>query len=199
MLQRGWDPQTDLGINKVFKVHHDDQVIKNFEDCRQITRVNALKSNERLMANGNEILCFRGTSLTCNPGSNGKTCVCNEKSCGACRLIRKLCCSSLESLWPISLSLNCWRAHEKASKKCGKSSGPCRRSKAIVVCRVIAGCIGHSIKNESLECEETAASIDSALLSTGDNWRLIIECDSTRVGATVNQQNKNAMADIGSL
>ncbi|GAB2284636.1 hypothetical protein Dimus_019089 [Dionaea muscipula] len=183
LQKHGWDPCTKLDIDRVLRVNHKDhQVLNRFEKYRSDVMDKASGSkntigvglvSERVFADGNEILCFRGASLICGLGSDGRDTICGRRSCGVCRLMRiveegSTCGSSHEkdNVWPMLLSLNSWRAHKKAAKKCcgnGGCGGGGR--KAIVICRVIAGCVGNFVKKENniMECE----GFDSALLSIG--------------------------------
>ncbi|GMH26404.1 hypothetical protein Nepgr_028247 [Nepenthes gracilis] len=166
LLRRGWDRCSRMAIAEILKVDSGDGVLRKFEEFREAVKAGASRADrgswgkERAMVDGNEILCFHGASVTCGLGSDGGQRICEERSCGVCRLIRTACCSPLDGVGPTVMSLNSCGAHKKAVKRCGDGGS----RKAIVICRGIAGCVARFKRSDAFECGEAAAAVDSVLL-----------------------------------
>ena len=79
-------------IERILKVHNTQRTIQRFEDCRDAVKARALQTarkDARCAADGNELLRFHCTTLTCSLGSRGSSSLCsNLPSCGVCNVIR---------------------------------------------------------------------------------------------------------------
>ncbi|XP_040938179.1 uncharacterized protein [Gossypium hirsutum] len=86
IFKSGWDVKTELEIEKILKINHTIDVLKRFEEYREI--VKSKSSNiERLAVDGNEVLKFYGTIVTCSLGIDEFSRICYRESCGVCRMI----------------------------------------------------------------------------------------------------------------
>ncbi|OAY50592.1 uncharacterized protein LOC110614530 [Manihot esculenta] len=121
-------------IERILKVQNTQRTIQRFEDSRDAIKTRALnstKKNPRCAADGNELLRFHCTSLTCSLGARGTSNLCGSiPGCGVCTIIRhgfqgKECKG-------IRTTASSGRAHD--SFVCCTDG-----RRAMLVCRVIAG------------------------------------------------------------
>ncbi|CAK7346219.1 unnamed protein product [Dovyalis caffra] len=143
-------------IERILKVHNTQRTIQRFEDCRDTVKTRALSStrkNPRCAADGNELLRFHCTTLTCSLGSRGSSNLCGLiPGCGVCTIIRhgfqgKECkgvCTTASS----------GRAHDSLL---GCTDG----RRAMLVCRVIAGRV-KPVTEDAPPPEEDGASSAAA-------------------------------------
>ncbi|OAP17180.1 hypothetical protein AXX17_AT1G70160 [Arabidopsis thaliana] len=79
-------------IERILKVHNTQRTIQRFEDCRDAVKARALQATRkdaRCAADGNELLRFHCTTLTCSLGARGSSSLCsNLPVCGVCTVIR---------------------------------------------------------------------------------------------------------------
>lgn len=124
-------------IERILKVHNTKRTIQRFEDCRDTVKLLATsntKKNPRCAADGNELLRFHCTSLTCTLGERGSSSLCGSlPGCGVCTIIRNgfRGVSFGDGLSGVHTTASSGRAHD-----CLGGSGMRR---AMLVCRVIAG------------------------------------------------------------
>ncbi|CAN1323045.1 hypothetical protein LINPERPRIM_LOCUS32608 [Linum perenne] len=122
-------------IERILKVHNTQRTIQRFEDCRDAVKSRALSStrkNPRCAADGNELLRFYCTTLTCSLGARGGSSICAAvPGCGVCTAIRHG--FQGKELRGVRTTASSGRAHDSLVG-CG---GVERR--AMLVCRVIAG------------------------------------------------------------
>ncbi|EEF52710.1 uncharacterized protein LOC8274650 [Ricinus communis] len=121
-------------IERILKVHNTQRTIQRFEDCRDAVKTRALnstKKNPRCAADGNELLRFHCTTLSCSLGARGSSSLCGSiPCCGVCTIIRhgfqgKECKG-------VRTTASSGRAHDSLL---GCTDG----RRAMLVCRVIAG------------------------------------------------------------
>ncbi|EXC00976.1 hypothetical protein L484_016042 [Morus notabilis] len=125
-------------IERILKVHNTQRTIQRFEDCRDAVKARALGStrkNPRCAADGNELLRFHCTTLSCALGARGASSLCGSvPGCGVCTIIRHGFqgknggAGEGKGVWTTASS---GRAHD--SLKCTDGR------RAMLVCRVIAG------------------------------------------------------------
>ncbi|OIT00915.1 PREDICTED: uncharacterized protein LOC109229312 [Nicotiana attenuata] len=150
-------------IERILKVHNTKRTIQRFEDCRDAVKIHAVatgKKNPRCAADGNELLRFYCTSLTCSLGARGSSSLCGSvPSCGVCNLIRHGFQGSKTS--GVRTTASSGRAHDCLG------SGIAKR-RAMLVCRVIAGRVKQTVKDAvaSPTTEEETCS-GSGLLANG--------------------------------
>ncbi|KAL4305137.1 hypothetical protein AHAS_Ahas16G0048200 [Arachis hypogaea] len=115
-------------IERILKVQNSQRTIQRFEECRDSVKSraqNSSKKNPRCAADGNELLRFHCTTLTCPLGAQGSTALCTAiPGCGVCTVIRR---------WKgVKTTASSGRAHDSLAGHCGAP-------RAMLVCRVIAG------------------------------------------------------------
>lgn len=149
-------------IERILKVHNTQRTIQRFEDCRDAVKSRALNStrkNPRCAADGNELLRFHCTTLTCSLGARGLSSLCGSiPGCGVCTIIRhgfqgKECkgvCTTASS----------GRAHDSLL---GCTEG----RRAMLVCRVIAGRVKRVADDTAPPEEEGTSASASACAAAG--------------------------------
>ncbi|KAM1662912.1 hypothetical protein ACFXTN_038647 [Malus domestica] len=79
-------------IEHILKVQNTQRTIQRFEDCRDAVKNRAListRKNPRCAADGNELLRFHCTSISCTLGARGSSSLCDSvPGCGVCTIIR---------------------------------------------------------------------------------------------------------------
>ncbi|KAJ0025187.1 hypothetical protein Pint_09386 [Pistacia integerrima] len=123
-------------IERILKVHNTQRTIQRFEDCRDAVKTRALNSarkNPRCAADGNELLRFHCTTLSCNLGSRGSSSLCSSvPGCSVCTIIRHGFQGKECKGVGIRTTASSGRAHDSL-KNCTDDR------RAMLVCRVIAG------------------------------------------------------------
>lgn len=138
-------------IERILKVHNTKRTIQKFEDCRDAVKFRAntnTKRDPRCAADGNELLRFHCTSLTCSLGAHGSSSLCGSvPGCGVCTVIRhgfqsrKLAAGADNK--GVRTTASSGRAHD-----CLNSTDTRR---AMLVCRVIAGRVKRSEDDVAME------------------------------------------------
>ncbi|KAK8369574.1 hypothetical protein V6Z12_A01G119900 [Gossypium hirsutum] len=128
-------------IERILKVHNNQRTIQRFEDCRDAVKTRALNStrkNPRCAADGNELLRFHCTTLSCSLGARGSSSLCGSiPGCGVCTIIRQGFQNKGEGTAPaaefkgVVTTASSGRAHDSIKRTDGR--------RAMLVCRVIAG------------------------------------------------------------
>lgn len=124
-------------IERILKVHNTQRTIQRFEDCRDAVKTRALnsyKKNPRCAADGNELLRFHCTTLTCTLGASGSSNLCSSiPTCGVCTIVRHGFQGKGEECkgTTCTTTASSGRAHDFL--RCADSR------RAMLVCRVIAG------------------------------------------------------------
>lgn len=147
-------------IDRVLKVHNTPKTISTFEDYRDSIKCKTGKKNPRCSADGNELLRFHSTTLSCSLGLNGSTSLCDSGPCAICEIIQngfKL--KNRESGHEIGIltTATSGRAHDKAEERA--SSEEKEEQRAMLVCRVIAGRVKRN--NNAVEGQEIEDQYDS--------------------------------------
>lgn len=134
-------------IEKVLKVHNTQRTLSRFEEYRESVKKRASKlpkKHLRCLADGNELLRFYGTTLSCSLVSF----LCFSPDCCVCRIIRNGCTAREEAeagkgvgIFTVSTS---GRAFESVEIE-GKEEGMVR--KVLMVCRLIAGRVHRPLEN----------------------------------------------------
>ncbi|GLT73160.1 hypothetical protein SLA2020_450360 [Shorea laevis] len=129
-------------IERILKVHNSQCTIQLFEDCRDAVKTRALNSTKkhpRCAADGNELLRFYCTTLSCSLGSKGSSSLCGSiPGCGVCTIIRYGFqgkgggASTPAGCKGVSTTASSGRAHDSLMKHTDER-------RAMIVCRVIAG------------------------------------------------------------
>ncbi|KAJ4964204.1 hypothetical protein NE237_024143 [Protea cynaroides] len=121
-------------IERILKVHNAQRTIQRFEECRDAVKArvgNNAKKNPRCAADGNELLRFHCTTLTCALGARGSSSLCGSlRVCGVCTIIRHGFSGKAHDSKGVRTTASSGRAHD-----CLGMEG----RRAMLVCRVIAG------------------------------------------------------------
>ncbi|KAF5771540.1 putative transcription factor C2H2 family [Helianthus annuus] len=124
-------------IERILKVNNTRRTLQRFEDCRNTVKLRATATTSRCAADGNELLRFHCTTLTCSLGSNGSSTLCGSTpSCGVCTIIRHGFQSPKSGdggRKGVCTTASSGRAHNS------EVVGAARGLRAMLVCRVIAG------------------------------------------------------------
>ncbi|GAV63606.1 hypothetical protein CFOL_v3_07124 [Cephalotus follicularis] len=149
-------------IERILKVHTTQRTIQRFEDCRDAVKTRALntaRKNPRCAADGNELLRFHCTTLTCPLGSRGSSSLCGSvPGCGVCTIIRHG--FQGKNGKGVGTTASSGRAHDSLTCVDGR--------RAMLVCRVIAGRV-RRVADDAPPDEDTvlASSYDSLAGYTG--------------------------------
>lgn len=135
-------------IERVLKVHNMQRTLAKFEEHREMVKIKASKlpkKHPRCLADGNELLRFYGTTLSCSLGMNGSSSLCMSENCNICRIIRNGFSAEEELKGGIGVFTTSTSGSAYESIKiCGDD--PTVR-KALLVCRVIAGRVHRPLEN----------------------------------------------------
>lgn len=143
-------------IERILKVQHNPKTITKFESYRDSIKSKAIKlakKHPRCIADGNELLRFHCTSLSCTLGHEGSTGICQSvPGCDVCSIVR-------DGFRPdeqgrIRTMATSGRAHD-AAVLVSPSDG---KERAMLVCRVIAGRVKKNEEGWSEECDSVAGS-----------------------------------------
>ncbi|XP_021721176.1 uncharacterized protein LOC110688724 [Chenopodium quinoa] len=132
-------------IERILKVQNTQRTIQRFEDCRDAVKLRAnnnTKKNPRCAADGNELLRFHCTALTCSLGARGSSNLCGSvPGCGVCTIIRH----GFQGNKGVRTTASSGRAHDCLDCTDGR--------RAMLVCRVIAGRVKRSANDAPAEEE----------------------------------------------
>ncbi|GMH18013.1 hypothetical protein Nepgr_019854 [Nepenthes gracilis] len=116
---------------RILKVRNTKRTIQRFEDCRDAVKLRALttaRKNPRPAADGDELLRFHCTTLTCALGARGSASLCGfVPGCGVCTIIRH----GFPGKGGVRTTATSGGAHGGLDSTDGR--------RAMLVCRVIAG------------------------------------------------------------
>lgn len=135
-------------IERVLKVHNMQKTVARFEEYRETVKLKASKlpkKHPRCIADGNELLRFYGTTVSCSLGLNGSSSLCVSDRCCVCRIIRNGFSMKKELKEGVGVftSSTSGRAYESVEIF---GDDPSIR-KALIVCRVIAGRVHRPLEN----------------------------------------------------
>ncbi|XWS25900.1 hypothetical protein CRYUN_Cryun27aG0107100 [Craigia yunnanensis] len=148
-------------IERILKVHNTQRTIQRFEDCRDAVKTRALNStrkNPRCAADGNELLRFHCTTLSCSLGARGSSSLCDSiPGCGVCTLIRQgfqnKGGAAAAEFKGVRTTASSGRAHDSLKSMEGR--------RAMLVCRVIAGRVKRVTDDAPLEEDNSSISAGS--------------------------------------
>ncbi|CDY17799.1 BnaC08g04130D [Brassica napus] len=150
-------------IERILKVHNTQRTIQRFEDCRDAVKSHAHASTRkepRSAADGNELLRFQCTTVSCSLGSRGSTSLCsNFPGCRVCTIIRHgfhaktlRLGGGANEIKGVRTTASSGRAHD--ASRCFD------QRRAMLVCRVIAGRV-RRVQSDAQEDENGSGSYDS--------------------------------------
>lgn len=148
-------------IDRILKVQNTQRTINRFEEYRDAIKSRAglrykesgnendnpvviKKKNPRCGADGNELLRFHCTTLSCPLGADGSTTLCSGYSstppCGVCSIIRHGFGRARQDPGKgVKTTASSGRAHECSLSPGEENQGLEGTTRAMLVCRVIAG------------------------------------------------------------
>ncbi|KAK1274006.1 hypothetical protein QJS04_geneDACA017326 [Acorus gramineus] len=143
-------------IERILKVHNTQRTITRFEDYRESVKSRCAaaassknpskKAYARCAADGNELLRFHCTTLTCHLGARGSTALCASfPNCGVCTLIRHgfkavTPTTSADTRWGgVRTTASSGQAHDSLRPAVTLGGAVMDGRRAMLVCRVIAG------------------------------------------------------------
>ncbi|XP_043712446.1 uncharacterized protein LOC122661173 [Telopea speciosissima] len=142
-------------IERILKVQNTQRTIQRFEECRDAVKgrvVNNTKKNPRCAADGNELLRFHCTTLSCALGARGSSSLCGSlPGCGVCTIIRHGFPGKAQDGKGVRTTASSGRAHD-----CLEVCTEGRR--AMLVCRVIAGRVKRITDDPATEEESGSAT-----------------------------------------
>ncbi|EEF43964.1 uncharacterized protein LOC8267419 [Ricinus communis] len=133
-----------VNIERVLKVHNMQVTIAQFEEYRELVKIKASKlptRHSRCLADGNELLRFHGTTISCSLGMNGSYSLCTEEKCGVCQILRHGFCRKDIGVFTTSTSGRALESIESSEDSHSSAR------KALLVCRVIAGRVHKPLGN----------------------------------------------------
>ncbi|CAA7025282.1 unnamed protein product [Microthlaspi erraticum] len=146
-------PENQCGrIDRILKVHNMHKTLARFEEYRDAVKMRASKlqkKHPRCIADGNELLRFHGTTVSCVLGINGSTSLCSSDKCCVCRIIRNGFSAKREMNNGIGVFTASTSGRAFESIEIDGCDGTTTERKALIVCRVIAGRVHRPV--ESLE------------------------------------------------
>ncbi|KAI9083051.1 hypothetical protein K1719_034955 [Acacia pycnantha] len=131
-------------MDKVLKVHNTQKTLARFEEYRESVKMRASKlqnkKHPRCLADGNELLRFYATTLSCSLGGSN-TSLCVSEDCCVCRIIRNGFSVKNGNGIGIFTAATSGRALESVEDDGGDDNdeGSEKKKKVLIVCRVIAG------------------------------------------------------------
>ena len=155
----GWpNPQVAMDrVERVVKVHNMDRSVGRFKEYMEEVKARAAtlpNKHPRCIADGNELLQFHGTTVSCSLGAGGSHSVCASGACNVCRIIRHGFSATRESradgggVFTTSTSkraLECLQETNAAAG--GGEAGAGGVKHALIVCRAVAGRIRRPLEN----------------------------------------------------
>ncbi|XP_028791264.1 uncharacterized protein LOC114747136 [Neltuma alba] len=135
-------------IERVLKVHNMQKTLARFEEYREMVKIKASKlpkKHPRCLADGNELLRFYGTTVSCNLGLNGSSSLCLSEKCCVCRIIRNGFSAKKELKGGIGVFTT--STSGRAFECIEILDDDISIRKALIVCRVIAGRVHRPLEN----------------------------------------------------
>lgn len=137
-----------IRIDRVLKVHNMQKTLARFEEYREVVKNKAsklAKKHPRCLADGNELLRFYGTTISCSLGTNGSSSLCSSDKCNVCRIIRHGFSAKKEVKGGIGVFTTSTSGRALEAIEIYEDEPSIR--KALLVCRVIAGRVHKPLDN----------------------------------------------------
>lgn len=169
-------------IESVLKVQNMPRTFASFEEYREMVKLNAekfQKKQPRCLADGNELLRFHGTTITCSLGVNGSSALCTSEQCGVCQILRhgSFTHKDFHGSLGVLITSTCGKAFESIGLGLSESDMGASQRKSVIVCRVIAGRGLEEVGNSRVDslAEKTSSNLDDEELYVL-NPRAILPC-----------------------
>uniref|UniRef100_J3MGY5 C2H2-type domain-containing protein n=2 Tax=Oryza brachyantha TaxID=4533 RepID=J3MGY5_ORYBR len=159
ICKAGWPKSENaLGrVERVLKVHNAERSVARFEEFRETVKGRAArlpKKHPRCLADGNELLRFHATTLSCSLGAGDSSSICTSGSCSVCRIIRHGFSATREvrdgvGVFTTSTSKRALECIQETGAGAGDEAEAANAGvrKALLVCRVVAGRIHRPLEN----------------------------------------------------
>ncbi|XP_062178443.1 uncharacterized protein LOC133883222 [Phragmites australis] len=156
ICKAGWSKPEDAldRVESVVKVHNMERSVARFEEFRETVMGRAAelaKKHPRCIADGNELLQFHGTTVSCSLGASGSHSLCTSGGCNVCRIIRHGFSATRESrdgvgVFTTSTSKRALECIQETGAAAGEA-GTAGVKHALLLCRAIAGRIHRPLEN----------------------------------------------------
>ncbi|KAK0600780.1 hypothetical protein LWI29_018345 [Acer saccharum] len=141
-------------IKRVLKVKNSVEILERFEKYREKVKKKAYedyyKRHPRSSVDGNEVLRFYGTVMTCGERSTQVSELCKDPFCRVCRIIQ----SNFNTK---HLNGNGIRMSRSSEEMCDNIALITKKKKkikrAVIVCRIIAGLVDDGEHDHDQECD----------------------------------------------
>ncbi|KAJ9182570.1 hypothetical protein P3X46_006551 [Hevea brasiliensis] len=156
-------------IRRVFRVKNSIEILERFEKYREKVKETAYKQQKthpRSTVDGNELLRFYGTTMSCYSEKSIRVSeLCKDPTCRVCRMIQCNFDTEYTRKNGIRLSTN---SEELSENMINLSK--LKMERAAIVCRIIAGTVVNKVNNrvkeecESIESETQYAKSESLIV-----------------------------------
>ncbi|RLN11639.1 hypothetical protein C2845_PM09G21860 [Panicum miliaceum] len=153
----GWpNPQVAMDrVERVVKVHNMDTSVDRFKEYMEEVKARAAQQpnkHPRCIADGNELLQFHGTTVSCSLGAGGSHSVCASSTCNVCRIIRHGFSATRENradggVFTTSTSKRALECLQETNAAGGGEAEAGGVKHALIVCRAVAGRIRRPLEN----------------------------------------------------
>ncbi|KAK4398601.1 hypothetical protein Sango_1335600 [Sesamum angolense] len=134
-------------IKRVLKVKNSPDIIEEFEKYRETVKSTSYEHHPRSMVDGNEILQFYGTTISCCGRKTQLVSeLCRDPTCRVCRIIQ----SGFNTYYNIQHGIRLSMSSEVMSEDLSTVAKKKNADKAVIICRTIAGRV---MDVEGGECE----------------------------------------------
>uniref|UniRef100_A0A0D9WTC4 C2H2-type domain-containing protein n=1 Tax=Leersia perrieri TaxID=77586 RepID=A0A0D9WTC4_9ORYZ len=178
ICKAGWPKSENPPCHRVLKVHNAASSVSRFEEFRETVKSRAAKltttkRHPRCLADGNELLRFHATTLSCSlagAGAGGGVCA-SGNGCGVCRIIRHGFSAARDVKDGVGVFTT--STSKRALDDCvaaGDGEVEAGVRKALLVCRVVAGRIHRPLDNlqEAVATAAAQPGFDSVAGKVGD-------------------------------
>ncbi|XP_057765510.1 uncharacterized protein LOC130986209 [Salvia miltiorrhiza] len=135
-------------IKRVLKVNNPADVVANFENYRRQVMMSSKQQHPRTVVDGNEVLQFYGTTMSCCCSRLRVSRLCSLAGCRVCRLIASGFDTYYNKIHGIRLSTK--------SNAMTEEVGAAAAHKAVIICRTIAAGVEYSVGDTILVPNPTA-------------------------------------------
>ena len=127
-FKKGWSrKEKNPEIHRVLKIHNSPKILPRFEENRELVKAKAARSS-----------------------TTGNSCICNQKYCSVCGIIKSGFSPKLDGISTLSSS---WRAHMEIPEDIEEEFRFMNVKRAMPVCRVVGGRIGSEMEEEEINKE----------------------------------------------
>ncbi|KAH7844118.1 hypothetical protein Vadar_024544 [Vaccinium darrowii] len=136
---------------KVFRVNNSAETVERFERYREVVKTRAREQHKRHLrstVDGNELLQFYGTTMNCFRGRKPRTvprAACKDLTCRVCRLIQ----SGFNTAYTRKNGIQLSTSSEELSEDMIKLIKGRNVTRAVIVCRMIAGTVVNAVNARS--------------------------------------------------